>query len=306
MIGQSGRPGASPWWTIFTGQRLCRQAAALAAILAVMAGPAARAAITPRYGQKLVIAARGPVTTLDPARAASPAERELVAQLFEGLTRPGPAGPRPAVAEAWSASPDGRNWTFHLRKGPTFSDNHPVDAGAFVDSWERARTLAPDRVPWLAGARLVARDPSTFQVTLTNQADVPLLALDPIMSAVRVVASPDGESLAGSGPFRFGGTKDGAFVLAPRLGHWAGRPFAGQLRVYPLDSTAEIERLGNSIDLLHGFPPGRDSGLVSFSMPAPLSGVAGVEPAGGRAGLAGTVINPAAGTVDLSGAWRNP
>lgn len=300
-----GQPGRSRRLAGRGSRGVARAATALGLLLALTA-PAARGAITPRYGQKLVIAARGPVATLDPARAASPAERELVTQLFEGLTRPGPNGARPAVADRWTSSPDGRRWTFHLRRGPSFSDGHPVDARTFVESWERARRVAPDHVSWLAGARLTAVDARTFEVILSGSADLPRLATDPILSVVRAVTSSQGESLVGSGPFRFAGTKDGAFLLAPRLGHWAGRPFAGQVRLFALESDADLDRLRGGIDLLHGFRPRSGSGLVPFTMPAALSGTTGAEPAGGRAELAGAVINPVAGTVDLSGAWRTP
>ncbi|MBI4532264.1 MAG: peptide ABC transporter substrate-binding protein [Candidatus Latescibacteria bacterium] len=43
----------------------------------------------------------------------------------------------PAVAERWESSPDGRIWTFHLRRGATWTDGHPVTAHDFEYSFKR-------------------------------------------------------------------------------------------------------------------------------------------------------------------------
>ena len=40
--------------------------------------------------------------------------------------------PAPGIAESWEMSNNGRNWTFHLRSGVTFSDGTPLRAGDVV------------------------------------------------------------------------------------------------------------------------------------------------------------------------------
>jgi peptide/nickel transport system substrate-binding protein len=65
------------------------------------------------------------VGRLDPHFAVSTIDRVVVAWMFNGLVRfaPGsidPAGIEPDLAERWESSPDGRTWTFHLRRGVQF------------------------------------------------------------------------------------------------------------------------------------------------------------------------------------------
>lgn len=283
---------------------------ALALITLAFATPAARAAL-PRYGQKIVLLARGPVRTLDPAQASTPAERDIVAQLFEALTAPGLEGPRPAAAELWSSSDGGRTWTFHLRKGLSFSNGQPVEAADFVNSWERLRRLAPARVGWLEGAILRAPDALTFEIRLAKEAlDLDSLAADPMLAAVRPVQSPQGESLVGSGPFRYGGMHTGAFILAPRIGHWAGRPTAGQLWVYPVEAETDLIKQISGADVIHGFaaPPDSD-GLYAFRMPEEPRAGTESEPAAIRRTLTGFDLDRlrrSGGAIDLSGVWRRP
>src|SRR5437867_4432419 len=58
---------------------------------------------------------------LDPHLAAILSDQIIVNTLFEGLTLldERTTKPLPAVAESWSASPDGLVWTFRLRDGLT-------------------------------------------------------------------------------------------------------------------------------------------------------------------------------------------
>lgn len=57
---------------------------------------------------------------------------EMAAQgmVFEPLVVNTAEGVRPWLAESWEISPDGRVYTFHLRRGVTFSDGAPFDAEA--------------------------------------------------------------------------------------------------------------------------------------------------------------------------------
>ena len=57
---------------------------------------------------------------------------EMAAQsmVFEPLVVNTAEGIKPCLAESWEISPDGRVYTFHLRKGVTFTDGVPFDAAA--------------------------------------------------------------------------------------------------------------------------------------------------------------------------------
>ncbi|MEN9628334.1 MAG: hypothetical protein RJA10_1561, partial [Pseudomonadota bacterium] len=78
---------------------------------------------------------------LDPTSAPSAAIGEIVHyNIFEGLTKITPDGAvLPLLAESWSNEPDGRTYTFKLRRGVKFSDGKPFDAAAVKFSFERAK-----------------------------------------------------------------------------------------------------------------------------------------------------------------------
>ena len=81
---------------------------------------------------------------LDPTVAAAAAIGEVVhLNVLEGLTKIGMDGRvTPLLAESWTSTPDGKTYTFRLRKGVRFSDGAPFDAEAVRFSFERARAPA--------------------------------------------------------------------------------------------------------------------------------------------------------------------
>lgn len=80
--------------------------------------------------------------SLDPAIITGQPEGRVVNSIFEGLLRYDENGRvEPGTAERWEISPDGKNYTFHLRANAQWSDGRPVTALDFVRSWER--TLRP-------------------------------------------------------------------------------------------------------------------------------------------------------------------
>jgi oligopeptide transport system substrate-binding protein len=82
--------------------------------------------------------------TLDPHRMRESHEFRIAQDLFEGLTTESATGAViPGVASSWTASRDGRTWTFHLRPDARWSDGSPVTADDFVYSLRRA--IAPGR-----------------------------------------------------------------------------------------------------------------------------------------------------------------
>jgi len=77
--------------------------------------------------------------SLDPQFAGSVAEENILNDLMVGLTTLDAAGrPIPGMAEGWTTSPDGKVWTFHLRKA-LWSDGMPVTSAW----WTLASTFPP-------------------------------------------------------------------------------------------------------------------------------------------------------------------
>lgn len=109
------------------------------------------AALSP--GFRLANAAKGSAPTvsfrlqteppsLDWNKAMDSVSFRVIGQLMEGLTEIGEGySVRPALAESWTVSKDGKTYVFKLREGLRWSDGQPLVAQHFVDSW--IRLLAP-------------------------------------------------------------------------------------------------------------------------------------------------------------------
>ncbi|HZF79204.1 MAG TPA: ABC transporter substrate-binding protein [Rubrivivax sp.] len=80
-------------------------------------------------------------TGLDPTMASAAAIGEVVHyNILEGLTKVAMDGAvLPLLAESWAHTPDGKTYSFKLRKGVVFSDGAPFDAAAVKFSFERAK-----------------------------------------------------------------------------------------------------------------------------------------------------------------------
>jgi peptide/nickel transport system substrate-binding protein len=78
---------------------------------------------------------------LDPTVAPAAAIGEIVHyNVLEGLVKITMDGAvLPLLAESWGHTPDGKTYTFRLKKGVTFSDGSPFDAEAVKFSFERAK-----------------------------------------------------------------------------------------------------------------------------------------------------------------------
>ena len=89
--------------------------------------------------------------TLDPAISGDANSHQYVVQVFSGLVTLGDnLEPVADIANSWVVSPDGKTYTFYLKKNVKFQDGRPVKAGDFKYSWERAA------------------DPATGSVTVAN------------------------------------------------------------------------------------------------------------------------------------------
>src|SRR5690349_22053856 len=110
---------------------------ALAAIAGVAAGPAAAQAKKDSVVLGMVLEPTG----LDPTTAPAAAIGEVVHyNVFEGLTKINMDGSIvPLLAESWTIDPDGKVYTFKLRKGVKFHDGEAFDASDVKFSFERAK-----------------------------------------------------------------------------------------------------------------------------------------------------------------------
>jgi peptide/nickel transport system substrate-binding protein len=118
--------------------------------------------------------------SLDPQAIDDGESAKVVENVFDGLVTfgPGTCDVVPSLAESWTTSPDGLEWTFRLRQGVKFHDGTPFDADAVVFSMNRlldeANPLRPDdKVPYASFYRgivtsVTAKDPSTAVFRLSR------------------------------------------------------------------------------------------------------------------------------------------
>ena len=159
-------------------------------------------------------------TGLDPTTAAAAAIGEIVHyNVLEGLTKINMDGTIvPLLAESWSIDPDGKVYTFKLRKGVKFHDGEAFDASDVKFSFERAKadgsTNKAKKAVFDNIGRIETPDPYTV-IILLNQADGNFLfrmgentavILDP-KSAATTASKP-----VGTGPFKFDAWAKGASI----------------------------------------------------------------------------------------------
>ena len=128
------------------------------------------------HGGRLVVALRAEPRTLNPAVAADAPSREIIGRMTGDLIHINrlTQSTEPALARAWTRSPDGREYTLALRKGIRFSDGHAFDADDVVFTFQvllDERTGAPQRDLLVVGGqplRVTKVDAYTVRVTLSQ------------------------------------------------------------------------------------------------------------------------------------------
>jgi peptide/nickel transport system substrate-binding protein len=163
-------------------------------------------------------------TGLDPTIAAAAAIGEVVHyNVLEGLTKINMDGTiTPLLAESWTVDPDGKAYTFKLKKGVKFHDGEAFDSSDVKFSFERAKaegsTNKAKKAVFDNISRIETPDPATVLVVL-NQADGNFLfrmgentavILDP-KSAATTASKP-----IGTGPYKFESWARGSAITLVR------------------------------------------------------------------------------------------
>jgi len=190
--------------------------AALAATLLAAPGAQAQA----RKDGSVVLGMVLEPTGLDPTVAPAAAIGEVVHyNVLEGLTKINMDGTIvPLLAESWTIDPDGKLYTFKLKKGVKFHDGEAFDASDVKFSFERAKaegsTNKAKKAVFDNISRIETPDANTVIVVL-NQADGNFLfrmgentavILDP-KSAATTATKP-----IGTGPYKFESWAKGSSV----------------------------------------------------------------------------------------------
>ena len=190
--------------------RLGAGAAAFACALALLALPQ-QAAAQARKDSVVLGMVLEPSPGLDPTMAAAAAIGEVVhMSVLEGLTKINMDGKiTPLLAESWTTDPDGKVYTFKLRKGVKFHDGETFSSSDVKFSFERAKakesTNKAKKAVFDNISSIDTPDANTVIVVLNNadgnflfrMGENTAVILDP-KSAPTTATKP-----IGTGPFRF-------------------------------------------------------------------------------------------------------
>jgi ABC-type transport system substrate-binding protein len=126
----------------------------------------------------------GHPSSINPLTPRSQADQDLVALLFRGLTRAGADGSVVPDLATWTASPDGRTYTFTIRNDAYWDDGQPVTAADVVFTVglvQDATYSGPVGSSW-QGVHASATGPNIVTISMTlpiagflRQAELPIL-----------------------------------------------------------------------------------------------------------------------------------
>lgn len=209
------------------------------------------------------------VSTLDAHRASATDDVAVVSWIYNALVRfkPGSADPKeiePDLAERWDASPDGKSWTFHLRKDVKFQgDWGTLSADDVVYSLQRAAdpkrsTFSSD---FSAIDKIEKLDDLTVRITL-KYPDVNFLGRVSNYHGGNIVSRKAAEELGdrfasrpvGTGPFAFAEQVTQQYVkLTANPTYFRGKPKIDTImvRVIPSDSARELAFTSGELDLMY-------------------------------------------------------
>jgi peptide/nickel transport system substrate-binding protein len=164
---------------------------------------------------------------MDPTIAPAAAIGEIVHyNVLEGLTRINVDGSvTPLLAESWSMEPDGKSYTFKLRKGVRFHDGEAFDASDVKFSFERAKddksTNKAKKAVFDNIRRIDTPDAHTVILTLENADPNFLFRMGENTAVILDPKSAGGTATkpVGTGPFTFDDWKKGNSVT---LRKWPG------------------------------------------------------------------------------------
>jgi peptide/nickel transport system substrate-binding protein len=194
-------------------------------------------AATPR--DTIVVGTTDKITTLDPANSYDYWTWQVYQNTAEALVafKPGTTQIVPSLATKWTVSPDGKNYTFTLRRGVTFTDGAPFNAQAVKFSFDRALKLkGPEGAAGLIESitAVTVVDPYTVRFTIKD-ADATFLSRVSESIGISVITSPKStpkdtfakgfNQYAGTGPYRLTQYTPGQrTVYEAYAGYWGPKP----------------------------------------------------------------------------------
>jgi len=201
---------------------------------------------------------------LDPTAGAPAAIDEIVyANVFEGLTRIDQNGAvKPALAESWEISDDGKTYTFKLRSGVKYHDGSDFDAEDVKFSLDRARaegSVNAQKALFAAIENVEVVDPTTVKVTLSAPTGNFLFNMGWGDAVIVALESADGNKAnpVGTGPFKFSKWAKGSSLdLVRNDAYWGEAPALEKATFkFIADPAAALSAmLAGDVDAFANFP----------------------------------------------------
>ena len=244
---------------------------ALAGLAAGCTGEAAvneqTGANTPAYGDTLIEASIGNVSSLIPNITSDQASRDVGSYMYNGLVTLGrDLEVKPDLAASWAFSEDCLTLDFKLHEGVRWHDGAPFTADDVVFTWKTTmdpRTPSPYRSDYQDVERVVALDPLTVRVTYRRPYAKALLSwslnmlprhlLEPYVKEGKLREAPQNWTApVGTGPYRFQEMKSGEkVVVVANADYFKGRPHVSRIvyRIIPSQATIFLELKARGVDV---------------------------------------------------------
>ena len=255
------------------GGRLARLGAILA-LLGLAAGCTGEAAVseqtgtnTPAYGDTLIEASIGNVSSLIPNITSDQASRDVGSFMYNGLVTLGrDLEIKPELATSWVFSKDCLTLDFKLHEGVRWHDGAPFTAEDVVFTWATTmnpKTPSPYRSDYQDVERVEALDPLTVRVTYRRPYAKALLSwsvsmlprhlLERYVEEGKLKEAPQNWTApVGTGPYRFKEMKSGEkVVVVANPDYFKGRPNISRIvyRIIPSQATIFLELKARGVDV---------------------------------------------------------
>jgi peptide/nickel transport system substrate-binding protein len=219
------------------------------AVAVLIAGGAMLWPMADAGAQALVVGANFVVKSLDPARTVETTSNMVNHSIYDSLvTFDGEdlTTPKPSLASDWTVSPDGKTYTFRLRRNVRFAGGNPMTSADVKWSFDRVRNVKSNPAFFLNSVEdILTPDASTVVLKLKapNPSLLPILSSSSLgvidsklVSQKGGDASPDAKDKDKAEPFllaQSAGTgafvleryvPDQEIVLARNPNHWRGAP----------------------------------------------------------------------------------
>jgi peptide/nickel transport system substrate-binding protein len=221
----------------------------------------------PVYGGTLIFGKGRDATRLDPADTTDGESSIVTENVFDKLIhfQEDSTALEPGLATSWDVAPDGKAYTFHLRRGVTFHDGTPFDAPAVAINFERQRKPLEGQQfefwqsffePVVDAVTVI--DPLTVRVTLkehdaTFLSNLAMFSMGMVSPASLARYGADvSRHPVGTGPFRFVKWEPNQkIVLEANEAYWGGRPYLDKLIFKPVPENA-VRLLELEVGAIHG------------------------------------------------------